>query len=236
MRSIDRSRVGRILAHASRQIPVDSKDKTRVTYTVKKGDTIGHIAEWYDCRAAEIRNWNDIPYGRPIRAGASLTIWVDKDQAERYQKIDNLSFAEKQEGVKHAKKASAAEEKASDSSETYVVKRGDTLEKIAGMNNVSIDQLKKMNKLRTSRIDAGQELVVRADEQPSKPAVSTAGAITAKVRQGVRAAIVYVVKKGDTLWEIARAHNVGTSDLKAWNDIPRNKIYAGQELVINLKQ
>jgi len=236
VRSIDRSRVGRILARASRQIPVDSKDKTRVAYTVKKGDTIGHIAEWYGCRAAEIRNWNDIPYGRPIRAGATLTIWVDKDEREHYQKINDLSFAEKQQRAKHAKKASGAEENAPDDPSAYVVKRGDTLEKIAGMNNMSIQQLKQLNKLRTSRITAGQELVIRENEQSSKAAASAGRTISAKVRQGVRAAIVYVVKKGDTLWEIARAHNVGTSDLKAWNDLSRNKIYAGQELVINLKE
>jgi LysM repeat protein len=44
----------------------------------------------------------------------------------------------------------------------------------------------------------------------------------------------YVVKKGDTLWDIARAHGVETSDIKSWNDIRRNKIYAGQQLTIHV--
>ena len=44
--------------------------------------------------------------------------------------------------------------------------------------------------------------------------------------------VVYVVKKGDTLWDIAKAFAVTPSDLKEWNDLARNKIVAGQELVI----
>jgi LysM repeat protein len=35
------------------------------------------------------------------------------------------------------------------------------------------------------------------------------------------------------LWEIARTHNVEPRDIKSWNDITRNKIYAGQELIIH---
>ncbi len=44
--------------------------------------------------------------------------------------------------------------------------------------------------------------------------------------------ILYIVKRGETLWDIARAHNTEPGTLKAYNDITRNKIYAGQELKI----
>ena len=46
--------------------------------------------------------------------------------------------------------------------------------------------------------------------------------------------LIYRVKKGDTIWDIARAHNVEPRDLKSWNDISRNRIFAGQELKIHL--
>jgi LysM repeat protein len=42
------------------------------------------------------------------------------------------------------------------------------------------------------------------------------------------------VKKGDTIWDIAKAHNVEPRDLKSWNDITRNRIFAGQELIIHV--
>ena len=45
-------------------------------YTVKKGDTLGHIAEDYNTRAKKIRKWNNLKYGQPILPGQKLTIWI----------------------------------------------------------------------------------------------------------------------------------------------------------------
>jgi membrane-bound lytic murein transglycosylase D len=43
---------------------------------------------------------------------------------------------------------------------------------------------------------------------------------------------VYQVKRGDTLYSIARLHNVGVSSLKNWNNLQSNRIYPGQKLKI----
>ncbi len=48
----------------------------KVVYTVKKGDTLGHIAEDYKTRASQIRNWNRLNYGQYIYPGQKLTLWV----------------------------------------------------------------------------------------------------------------------------------------------------------------
>jgi membrane-bound lytic murein transglycosylase D len=42
----------------------------------------------------------------------------------------------------------------------------------------------------------------------------------------------YKVKRGDTLYRIARRHGVSVGRLKKWNNIRRNKIYPGQKLKI----
>ena len=47
-------------------------------YTVKKGDTLGHIAEDYKTRAGTIRKWNNLKYGQYIFPGQKLTIWTKK--------------------------------------------------------------------------------------------------------------------------------------------------------------
>ena len=46
-------------------------------YKVKRGDTLGQIAENFGTRASKIRRWNNMKYGSSlIHAGQKLVIWV----------------------------------------------------------------------------------------------------------------------------------------------------------------
>ena len=46
-------------------------------YKVKRGDTLGQIAENFKTRASKIRRWNNMKYGSHlIRPGQKLVIWV----------------------------------------------------------------------------------------------------------------------------------------------------------------
>jgi len=47
-------------------------------YTVKKGDTIGQIAENYRVQARQIRSWNGIKYGNYIYPGQKITLWLKR--------------------------------------------------------------------------------------------------------------------------------------------------------------
>jgi len=47
-------------------------------YTVKKGDTIGQIAENYRVQARQIRSWNRIKYGNYIYPGQKITLWLKR--------------------------------------------------------------------------------------------------------------------------------------------------------------
>lgn len=67
---------------------------TGVVYSVKANDTIGHIAEWYDVRAWQLRTWNGI--GNTIRVGQRLTVYVPNQHVAFYSKINDLSFEQKQ--------------------------------------------------------------------------------------------------------------------------------------------
>jgi membrane-bound lytic murein transglycosylase D len=230
-RNGDRSKVARALAQGQKRLPANVKDKTQVSYRVKKGDTLGHIAEWYGCRAADLRNWNDIPYGNHIRVGEELVVWVPKSQLDRYQNIDNMSFADKESSVRKKAERSQSDDLSSENGSHYVVRKGDTLDKIARDHNVSIRQIQQWNNMRSSRIVPGQELIIHADAQNVQlPAKEAAGGSKGKVEK--ERVVHYVVKSGDTLWDIAKAHNIEVADLKTWNNLKRNKITAGQTLII----
>ncbi|MCK5821627.1 MAG: transglycosylase SLT domain-containing protein [Bacteroidales bacterium] len=66
-----------------------------LTYKVKSGDNLGYIAEWYDVGLSRLRYWNNI-YKSMIRVGQKLTVYVPKNSKSKYEKIDTMSFAEKQ--------------------------------------------------------------------------------------------------------------------------------------------
>ena len=50
----------------------------KITYKVRRGDTLGHIAEDYGTRASNIRKWNGLKYGQPIFPGQKLTLWIKR--------------------------------------------------------------------------------------------------------------------------------------------------------------
>jgi membrane-bound lytic murein transglycosylase D len=50
----------------------------KVIYRVKKGDTLGHIAEAYGTSASKIRSWNGLSYRQHIYPNQKLSIWTSK--------------------------------------------------------------------------------------------------------------------------------------------------------------
>ncbi len=135
-----------------------------VTYTVKSGDTIGHIAEWHDVRAWQIRSWNGI--GNTIRVGQRLTIHVQSNRSSYYTQVESMSFAKKQELERRQRSGEDIFALTSGSSAdgeviTYTVRRNDTLTEIAQRHGVSISAIQKENNMNGSRIYAGQTLKIR---------------------------------------------------------------------------
>lgn len=122
--------------YTSNYVPeAPSPNMIRLSYTIKSGDNLGFISEWYHVRLSDLKYWNNI-YGSTIRAGRKLIVYVPKDKSGTYGKIDKMSFAEKQRSIGKevaeqktgpAKNFSGRDE----DYELYRVKSGDTLWDIA---------------------------------------------------------------------------------------------------------
>ncbi len=56
-----------------------ASDYAKKTYTVRKGDTLGQIAENFNTSAKRIRHWNGLSYGQHIYPGQKLTIYTKKN-------------------------------------------------------------------------------------------------------------------------------------------------------------
>ncbi len=140
-------------------VPANS---SKLTYTVKSGDNIGFIAEWYDVRASQVRGWNGIK-GNMIRAGQKLKIYVPATKQHIYADIDRLTFAQKQGPTsKSSNKQLLAQNKASAYS-TYTMKSGDTLWDISRKTGVSVEQIKKLNNItNTKKLKPGMVLKLKS--------------------------------------------------------------------------
>ncbi len=98
----------------------------------------------------------------------------------------------------------------------YKVKRGDTLEKIAKRFKTTVTELKRVNKLSSSRIYVGQKLLIPTHSKNSSK----------------RPLTTYRVKRGDSLSKIAKKFNTTVKELKRLNHLKGNRIYVGQRLLV----
>jgi membrane-bound lytic murein transglycosylase D len=95
----------------------------------------------------------------------------------------------------------------------HVVTRGQTLGQIARRYGTSVAALRAANgNVNPRRIQIGQKLVVPRSGSPTRLASSSRQSTT---RTAPGPATV-TVRRGDTLWSLARRHGVSTTDLMRW--------------------
>jgi membrane-bound lytic murein transglycosylase D len=135
----------------------------------------------------------------------------------------------------------------------HSVKRGESLQSIARKLSVRQSDLAEANSLSVrSRVTPGQRLIIprapttllaaRPDNPApeavlaeSRPVVSQKAALESKPsRVAEPQRVVHRVKRGDTLFSIARLYNTTIESLKTWNSrtIRGNRINIGDRLTI----
>ncbi|WP_069130217.1 LysM peptidoglycan-binding domain-containing protein [Rhodohalobacter halophilus] len=139
---------------------------TPVTYTVKSGDTVGHVAEWFDVRAWQVRSWNGI--SNTIRVGQRLTVHVPSQHADYFKQIDGLTYAQKQEVERRQRSGENIYALRFEGDTTtpsdeirYTVRRNDTLGSIARRHGVSVSAIQRANNINGTTIYPGQSLIIR---------------------------------------------------------------------------
>jgi len=114
---------------------------------------------------------------------------------------------------------------------THRVKRGDTISKIATRYGVSQSDLMRLNNVRSPRdLPVGKSLKIPGGAAPAEQ-LAVGGPSKAPEHQPTRTASSYRVKRGDTLFAIARDNRVPMEDLLAWNNLSKSdSLKVGQEL------
>ena len=142
------------------------KGSVKVHYTVKEGDAVGLIAQWFHVRTSDLRYWNNISRNL-IRVGQKLVVYVQKGKESKYKKINSMTFAQKQASIGKTttvKKTEVAKKVPEDNSYVYyTVRRGDNLWTIAKkFNGVSNENIMKLNNIEdVKKISPGQRLKIK---------------------------------------------------------------------------
>jgi membrane-bound lytic murein transglycosylase D len=105
----------------------------------------------------------------------------------------------------------------------YRIKPGDNLNRIARQHGVTAEAIRRSNGLQDSRIRAGKDLLIPLSDS----VIPTRTGSNQQARQRLR----YRVRKGDSLYTIARRFQVSVPDLKRWNQVGRY-IRPGERLTV----
>ena len=105
---------------------------------------------------------------------------------------------------------------------SHTVESGDSLWALAEENNVTIESIKKENKLTSDIIVPGQIIEIDSEKEE-----------TEEVKADKEETEVYTIEAGDTLFEIAVEFDVTVADLKEWNNLSSDLIFEGKELIVS---
>jgi len=127
-----------------------------------------------------------------------------------------------------------AEAKATSSApQVHVVKQGDSLYEIARRHGLTVNELKRLNGLSSNRLKLGRKLALNKAAAPPLPRAAKAASRKGSVVAHADSNSVHVVKKGDSLYTIARRHGISVEQLQQFNELNGNRLKIGQKLALS---
>ena len=180
-------------------------------YTVGDGDMLFTIARKEHVSLKELMKLNSIGATDIIKPGQKLKIPLTDEEKKLVARAKRVQ----------AKKSKLAKLYRVEKRVTkHKVKRGDTLWKIAKKYGVKISDIRRLNHMsKKSRIHKNMVLVVKRE--------------TLVIPKEIKK--TYIVKRGDTLWKIAKKYKVSVTDIKRWNKLGKKSVLKkGMKLTLKL--
>lgn len=177
-------------------------------HRVAPGESIGAIADKYQTSAEAIRLSNRLRNNR-LKAGRHLMIPVASKKLAHYNLKPYYQGRSKKSGKIY-----------------YRVRRGDNLWTIARRYSVTTKNLAKWNRMTTrTTLRAGKKLVIWKNKS---------GASRRYAKSKTKGHRRYTVRRGDSLYMIAKRFRVSVADLRKWNSTRIGKyIRPGQRLAVS---
>ncbi|WP_394026480.1 lytic transglycosylase domain-containing protein [Desulfovibrio falkowii] len=184
--------------------------------------------------ATQLRALN--PGESRLRAGQTVLAPRSVDMSSRaVAALDNKVQA--QSGNRGRASAQPAGRQTAAQGGSHTLQAGETLYAVARQYNISVKDLQDHNNISSpNMIHAGTVLRIpgRAVAQAGPVSGGSDGRVGRKAGSGAAKAAksTYLVQARDSLWKIAREHNVSVEDLKRWNGVDEKTLRAGSVLVV----
>jgi membrane-bound lytic murein transglycosylase D len=181
-------------------------DGNKFIYTVRNGDNLWDISRQYGVSVKNLTDWNGISSKGYLQPKQKLTLWLEEQENNHNSDSTKVTSTTKPSGDIN-----------------YTVRTGDSLWLIARRFDTHVNSIKNWNNLsHTSLIKPGQVLTIK----DSNTILSGSSVVAAQKS--------YIVRRGDSLWLIARRFNITVAKLKAWNNLPDDQhLQPGQTLILH---
>lgn len=198
-------------------------------YTVKSGDSLWSISRKFGVTVNDLKKVNNLS-SNLLSVGQNLIIPGKKNNtssneyvvkkgdtlygiANKYNvSVDNLKSYNNlsTDSLSIGQKIKIPDNKVN--SNEYVVKSGDSLYSISRKYGVSVDELMSVNNLKSTVLSVGQVLKI-----PNSGEVTN---------------VIYTVKKGDSLWSIAKNNKTTVDAIVKLNNLSNANLSIGQKLLL----
>lgn len=198
-------------------------------YTVKSGDSLWSISRKFGVSVNELKKVNNLS-SNLLKIGQNLIIPGKKNNtssneyvvkkgdtlygiANKYNvSVDNLKSYNNlsTDSLSIGQIIKIPDNKVN--SNEYVVKSGDSLYSISRKYGVSVDELMSVNNLKSTVLSIGQVLKI-----PNSGEVTN---------------VIYTVKKGDSLWSIAKNNKTTVDAIVKLNNLSNANLSIGQKLLL----
>lgn len=227
------------------------------TYIVKSGDTLWGISNQFGVSVTELASLNNV-IGSNLKVGQVLNIPTKSGEnpnnmfmytvksgdslysiAKKYnttvQKIIDLNYLKTTnlaigQVLRIPENFTKDDEMYMPQYKNYIVKKGDTLYSIAINNGVDVDTLKKDNALTSNNLTIGKVLKIRIGEEEGV-VLECFGEDYNPTKEN-QTTTSYIVKKGDSLYSIAKKFNTSVSAIMNLNNLKTTNLSINQKLQI----
>ncbi|MBV9464168.1 MAG: LysM peptidoglycan-binding domain-containing protein [Verrucomicrobiae bacterium] len=221
-------------------VPVPSAPKI-AAYAVRNGETWGSLATKFKTTAAELAKLNGMDTKKMLRVGQKIQVPADPIVTASSKVTTQTVVTSKEPAPSSSSKVAAAPAATHKPASTvYVVKKGDSLRKVAAHHAMTVADLRKLNALKSDTLRIGQKLKIRAATAVAHAAPAPNAATSTAQAAPPSSSVVstadnslHVVVKGETASGIAKHYGVKTAELLKVNKIADpKKIAVGMKLKI----